>query len=86
MSVQDQRKVAVKATVCAIRMMADGRVIDRLTLTRMKEYLVAWARHAKMARRADFPAMGNEDDDTHLLSQDTNGRGALYLYSSGLDA
>ena len=43
MSVQDQRKVAVNATVYAIRMMTDGRVIDRLTLTRRKEYLVAWA-------------------------------------------
>lgn len=37
MSVQDQRKVAVKATVDAIR------IIDRLTITRMKEYLVALA-------------------------------------------
>ena len=43
MSVQDQRKVAVKATVDAIRMIADGRVIDRVTITRMKEYLVALA-------------------------------------------
>ena len=43
MSVQDQRKVAVKTTVDTIRMIADGRVIDRLTLTRMKEYLVALA-------------------------------------------
>ena len=43
MSVQHQRKVVVKATVDAIRMIADGWVIDRLTLTSMKEYLVAWA-------------------------------------------
>ena len=43
MSVQDQRRVAVKVTVHAIRMIGNGRVIDRLTLTRMKEYLVAWA-------------------------------------------
>jgi predicted metal-dependent enzyme (double-stranded beta helix superfamily) len=85
MSVQDQRKAAVKVAVDAIRAIADAGAIDRATLDRMKEHLIALAGQTELFPRADFPATGNEDDDTHLLSQDADGRFALYLYSSGSD-
>lgn len=86
MTVQEQRKAAVKRTIEAIREIAGEGSTDRPALERMKGHLVALAGRTELFPRTDFPATGNEDDDTHLLSQDADGGFALYLYSSGSDA
>jgi predicted metal-dependent enzyme (double-stranded beta helix superfamily) len=85
MSVQEERKAVVKQTIDAIREIVGAGSPDRPTLERMKDHLVALAGQTDLFPRSDFPATGNEDDDTHLLSQDADGRFALYLYSSGSD-
>jgi len=84
-SVSNRRRAAIDRTIDAVRGTAETGAIDRPALDRMKEHLVALAGQTDLFPRADFPATGNEDDDTHLLSQDADGRFALYLYSSGSD-
>jgi predicted metal-dependent enzyme (double-stranded beta helix superfamily) len=84
--IPELRRQAVERTVDTIRNIAEGNVIDRSALERMKDALVALAGRIELFPRSDFPATGNEDDDTHLLSQDADGRFALYLYSSGSEA
>jgi predicted metal-dependent enzyme (double-stranded beta helix superfamily) len=85
MSIQEQRAAAVSATIDEIRSIAGPGTPDRETLERMKAPLIALSRRTELFPRSDFPATGNEDDDTHLLSLDPDGGYALYLFSSGSD-
>lgn len=85
MTVQEQRDIAVREALREIKSIAGEGAPDRTALTAMKERLVALSRRVELFPRVDFPATGNEDDDSHLLSQDADGGFALYLYSSGSD-
>ncbi|MBL6598091.1 MAG: cysteine dioxygenase [Alphaproteobacteria bacterium] len=85
MTLQEQRDNAVQKTLREIKAIAGDGMPDRAALEAMKERLVALTKRTDLFPRADFPATGNEDDDTYLLSQDADGGFALYLYSSGSD-
>jgi predicted metal-dependent enzyme (double-stranded beta helix superfamily) len=85
MTIQEKLEAAVKETLREIKSIAGDEGPDRMALQAMKERLAALAERAELFPRTDFPATGNEDDDSHLLSQDADGGFALYLYSSGSD-
>lgn len=85
MTIRARREAAVQETLREIRSIAGACAPDRAALEAMKERLVALSERGELFPRADFPATGNEDDDTHLLSQDADGGFALYLFSSGSD-
>lgn len=85
-SIPEKRRQAVDETIGRVREIAEAGAVDRPALERMKEHLVSLSERTELFPRTDFPATGNEDDDTYLLSQDSDGQFALYLYSSGSDA
>lgn len=85
MSIAEERNHAIRAALEDIKALAGDGAPNRARLARMKDRLVALARQTDLFPRAEFPDTGNEDDDSHLLSQDADGRFALYLYSSGSD-
>lgn len=85
MPVHEQRADAVRETIDEIRSIAGPGLPDRETLERIKAPLIELSTRTELFPRADFPATGNEDDDTHLLSQDADGQFALYLFASGSD-
>lgn len=82
MSIAEQRATAVRETVDRIRAIAGTVPVDRDRLARMRDELVALAARKELFPRADFPATGDEEEDTYVLSSDADGRNTLYLYSS----
>lgn len=83
-SIAEERGRAVAETVARIRARAgpDGAP-DRAALEDMAAALGRLAARADLFPRAEFPATGDEEADTHELSRDPGGRLALYLFSGG---
>ncbi|MCY4590293.1 MAG: cysteine dioxygenase [Alphaproteobacteria bacterium] len=86
MTETDERIREVRATMNRIRTRTAQRSgIDRVVLREIRAQLVALARRTELFPHEEFPATGDDEQDTRLLHCEPDGSHALYLFSSDGD-
>ena len=78
-SIVEQRKDAVRARIAAVRRIETEAGVNRDSLERIKTELVALASAPELFPTEDFPLGEGGKERIYLLSEDADGRFALYM-------